>query len=534
MILIYLIVVLIAGGLIAWISERGGDNLPRWVSLLSLSISAVIVTVLWIDFYPESDILQLSAWMIDLNMKWLPQLGIQFHLALDGLSLILITLSVFLGILSVMASWTGITYKTGFFHFNVLWILAGIIGVFLAMDLFLFYFFWELMLIPMYFLIGIWGHENSKYAAIKFFIFTQASGLLMLLSIIGVYFIHGNATGEFSFDYFKILNTGFDPGAARFLMFGFLVAFVVKLPAVPFHTWLPDAHTEAPTAGSVILAGLLLKTGAYGILRFVLPVFPNSALNIAPVAMLVGVIGILYGAKLAFAQNDMKRMVAYTSVSHMGFVLLGIFAMNQTALQGVVMQMITHGISTGALFILAGLMQERLHTRDMNLMGGFRDKVPKMAAVAMLFAMASLGLPGLGNFVAEFLVLLGAFQSDNLIAILATLGLIAATVYALWFIQQVFHGTPSEDSKFKDFTLREKLIFAPMIVVIIWLGLYPQPVFDVVKPALNHIQYRLPGSHADQNMQFRENETRIGIKSEEEYTVYFDVPDTLNMSGIHR
>ena len=522
MILVYLIGLLIAGGLIAWISERGGQDLPRWISFIALGIAGVIVIFLWINYYPETDILKLSAWMVDLDINWLPQLGIHFHLALDGLSLILISLTVFLGLLSVLASWTGITYKTGFFHFNILWILAGIIGVFLALDLFLFYFFWELMLIPMYFLIGIWGHENSRYAAIKFFIFTQASGLLMLLSIIALYLTHGNQTGIFSFDYIQILNTKVDIGQARFIMLGFLAAFLVKLPAIPFHTWLPDAHTEAPTAGSVILAGLLLKTGAYGILRFVLPLFPNSALEIAPFAMVLGVLGILYGAKLAFAQNDMKRMVAYTSVSHMGFVLLGTFALNERALQGVVMQMITHGISTGALFILAGLMQERLHTRDMNVMGGFREKVPQMAAVAMLFAMASLGLPGMGNFVAEFLVLLGTFQSDKVIAIFATLGLIAATVYALWFIQQVFHGKPANDLKLKDFTIREKFIFAPMIIVIIWLGLYPQPVFNAVKPVLDKIEHILPDMQTRQIMKIRIQEDLK--KTEDHEAVYYRVP----------
>jgi NADH-quinone oxidoreductase subunit M len=491
MILIYLILILIAGGLVAWISGRAGGNLPRWVTLLALGIAAVIVAALWTGGSSGSDMFQNSGWMAEIELSWIPQLGIQFHLALDGLSLIMISLTIFLGILSVLASWTGITYKTGFFHFNILWILAGIIGVFLAMDLFLFYFFWELMLIPMYFLIGIWGHENSKYAAIKFFIFTQASGLLMLLSIIGLYLVQGRATGIYSFDYVNFLGNHIDPGLGRLLALGFLAAFLVKLPAVPFHTWLPDAHTEAPTAGSVILAGLLLKTGAYGMLRFVLPIFPEISAELAPWAMILGVAGILYGAKLAFSQTDMKRMVAYTSVSHMGFVLLGIFAFNQIALQGVVMQMVTHGISTGALFILAGLMQERLHTRDMDLMGGLWDRVPRMAAVGMIFAMASLGLPGLGNFVAEILVLLGAFQADQVITIIATMGLIAATVYALRFVQQVFHGKARREWQMKDFNKRELGIAGAMIIVIVWLGFYPQPLINTAAPALEHIRDHL-------------------------------------------
>jgi NADH-quinone oxidoreductase subunit M len=488
MILVWLIAILLCGGLLAWITGRWSSSLPRWISLLAVIGVAILSIWIWIDNNSQPVLNTDSNWWIEINWEWLPQFGINFHLALDGLSLLLIVLTSFLGILSILTSWTEIQYKIGFFHFNLMWILAGIIGVFLAMDLFLFYFFWEVMLIPMYFLIGIWGHENRIYAAIKFFIFTQASGLLMLLSILGLYFVHGRLTGIYTFDYNHLLNTMIEPGVARWLMSGFLIAFLVKLPAVPLHTWLPDAHTEAPTAGSVILAGLLLKTGAYGLLRFVLPLFPQAAVDIAPVAMIMGVIGILYGAKLAFAQTDMKRMVAYTSVSHMGFILLGVFAFNELALQGVVLQIITHGISTGALFIIAGMMKERLHTRDMQEMGGLWENIPRLAGVSMLFAMASLGLPGLGNFIAEMLVLFGAFMADKIITIIATVGLIASTLYALWFIQQVFHGPKQKDYKIRDLNLREMLIMVLMIVVIVWLGLYPQPVLETAKPVMQQIQ----------------------------------------------
>src|SRR5687768_1493860 len=255
-------------------------------------------------------------------MPWIQPFGISFHMALDGLSLLMLVLTFFLGIFAVLISWKEIQYRVGFFHFNLLWVLAGITGVFITMDLFLFYFFWEVMLIPMYFLIGIWGHENRRYAAYKFFIFTQASGLMMLLAILGLYFLHGSNTGTYSFDYFDLLGTVLEPSTERWLMLGFFVAFVVKLPIVPFHTWLPDAHSQAPTAGSLILAGLLLKTGAYGLIRFVVPLFPDASRDIAPIAMLFGVIGIIYGAMLAYSQTDFKRLVAYTSVSHMGFVML--------------------------------------------------------------------------------------------------------------------------------------------------------------------------------------------------------------------
>src|SRR5258708_5296075 len=414
----------------------------------------------------------------------MPSFGVNFSLALDGLSLLMLLLTFFLGIFSVLISWNEIQERVGFFHFNLLWVLAGITGVFLTMDLFLFYFFGEVKLIPMYFLIGIWGHENRRYAAYKFFIFTQASGLLMLLSSLGLYFIHGRANGTFTFDYFQLLNTEMSAGTARWLMLGFLAAFIVKLPVVPFHTWLPDAHSQAPTAGSLILAGLLLKTGAYGLIRFVLPLFPAASAEFAPWAMLLGVIGILYGASLAFAQTDLKRLVAYTSVSHMGFVILGVFAFNKLAMQGVVMQMITHGISTGALFILAGVIYERIHTRDITAMGGFWVKVPFMGTIGLVFVLASLGLPGLGNFIAEFLTLIGSWQANHVLTVFAAIGVVAATAYSLRIMQKVFLGKSVNDKTLPDLSWREKFILIPLLVAIIWLGLFPQTIFTTVKQVI--------------------------------------------------
>jgi NADH-quinone oxidoreductase subunit M len=339
----------------------------------------------------------------------------------------------------------------------------------------------------MYFLIAIWGHENRIYASYKFFIFTQASGLLMFLAILGLYFIHGSQTGNYTFDYMQLLGTNPNPSVAFLLMLGFLIAFVVKLPAVPFHNWLPDAHTEAPTAGSVILAGLLLKTGAYGILRFVIPFFPEAAKDFQLIAFILGSAGILYGAMLAFAQTDLKRLVAYSSVSHMGFVLLGAYSFNELALQGTVMQMITHGISTGALFILVGMLQERIHTRDLNLMGGLWAKVPVMGGVGLLFALASLGLPGLGNFIAEFLVLAGSYQADKILTAVAALGLIASTIYSLRIVQKVFYGKQEKEWQLPDLNFREITVMSSLIIVIVWLGLFPQQVFDISQKSVNKI-----------------------------------------------
>ncbi len=482
MILIYLIIVLLAGAIISWIA---GIRKPVWsriVALIALSIDFILI--LSTLSYPESTG---SNWLLDIKIDWIKEFGISLHLALDGLSLLMLLLTFFLGIVSVIISWKEINMRVGFFHFNILLILAGIVGVFLSLDLFLFYFFWELMLVPMYFLIGIWGHEKRTAASYKFFLFTQASGLLMFIAILALYFVHGNLTGKYTFDYLQLLGTEMPGSTAMLIMLGFLAAFLVKLPVVPLHNWLPDAHTEAPTAGSLILAALLLKTGAYGLLRFVVPLFPQASIAFAPIGMLLGVIGILYGAKLAFAQNDLKRLVAYTSVSHMGFVILGVFTFNELAYQGIVMQMIAHGISTGALFILVGQLYERIHTRDLNRMGGLWEKVPVMGAIGLIFSMASLGLPGLANFIAELLILIGAFNTRILFAVLASMGLIAATIYSLRILQKVFFGNKNNDAEIKDLSLREKIVSASLVIVIVWLGLFPKPVFNTAESALLNI-----------------------------------------------
>jgi NADH-quinone oxidoreductase subunit M len=487
MMLAWLIVWLVAGACLAGFAGLRSSKWPRWISVFTLGSQVLVLLWIWIQYLAVGQATD-GPWLIEFSRPWIPQLGISFHLAMDGLSLLLVLLTDFLGLMAVAASWVGIKDRVGFFHFNLLWILAALVGVFLALDLFLFYFFWEMMLVPLYFLIGIWGHENRVYATLKFFIFTQISGLLMLLAILGLYFFHGRSTGVYTFNYLELLGTSMPPAAALGLMLGFFAAFAVKLPIVPVHTWLPDAHTEAPTAGSVILAGLVLKAGAYGMLRFLIPLFPEAAARFAPLAMALGVIGIVYGAILSFAQTDLKRLVAYTSVSHMGFVLLGIFAWNQLALQGAVIIMLAHAFSTGALFILVGELQDRTQTRDLNRMGGLWSTLPRMGGAALVLALASLGLPGLVNFVGEFLVLLGALQVNAAMTALATIGFVVSTVYALWMMQRTFFGEAKETWRVPDFGGREMAIMAVMIAVIVFLGLYPQPVLNTTTVAVETLQ----------------------------------------------
>lgn len=492
MLLPLLLLFLFAAGLLAWWAESWHLAAPRWIALGALL--AALAGVLGVAVALPSELLSLvpraanpQTWLLHYQTEWIPRFGIRFELAMDGLSLILVLLTLLLGSIAVVSSWDEINEHRGFFQANLLWSLTGVIGVFLALDLFLFFLFWEVMLVPMYLLIAIWGHEGRSYAAMKFFIFTQFSGLLMLVSILALVHASAQVTGIYSFSYADLLGTRLDPDTAFWVMLGFFLAFTVKLPAFPFHTWLPDAHTQAPTAGSVILAGILLKTGAYGLLRFAIPLFPDASADFAPVAMGLGVAGIIYGALAAFAQTDFKRLVAYSSVSHMGFVLLGLYAWNLQAVQGAVMQMVAHGLSTAALFMLAGALQQRLHTRDMRRMGGLWQNMPRMGACAMFFALASLGLPGLGNFIAEFLVLVGLFQVAPWLTVLAALGLITAAVYSLAMMQQAFQGKPDPQRQLLDFGHRELLTMAVMMVLLIWLGMYPQPLLDLAQPVLTSL-----------------------------------------------
>ncbi|HUS25523.1 MAG TPA: NADH-quinone oxidoreductase subunit M [Candidatus Binatia bacterium] len=499
-ILLWIIAIPFIGGLIAWQGERISLGFPRWIALGSMLLSLGLSVLLWLRYEPDMALAAAAqghaTWMLEFRADWIPRFGISLHFAVDGLALLLVNLTGILGVMAVACSWREIQRHIGFFYLNLIWNLAGVFAVFMALDLFLFFFFWEMMLVPMFFLIALWGHnapdgKGRIYAATKFFIFTQASGLLMLLSILALVFVHHDATGAWSFDYMDLLDTHrqMAPLVQMMLMLGFFVAFMVKLPVVPFHTWLPDAHSQAPTAGSVDLAGVLLKTAAYGYLRFALPLFPDASASFAPVAIWLGVIGVIYGAFMTFAQNDIKRLVAYSSVSHMGFVMIGIYAGTPQAMQGAVITMLAHGVSAGALFILCGEIYERIHTRDLRKMGGLWSSFPYLPPIAMFFTLAALGLPGLGNFVGEFLVLLGTFQVSTTAAVVAATGLVWSAVYALLMIARAFHGPAAYQEKLQDLNGRELATLMTLAAILLWLGVYPQPVLDTAQATIASVQH---------------------------------------------
>ena len=488
MILSILIFSIFAGGLVAWFTSIWSDKAPRWISLITLLLHMGLLLFVWGKYLGQINLPDQGPWISEINLSWIPQVGIDYHLAMDGFSLLMVLLTNFLGILAVLTSWNRVGRRAGFFQFQLLWVLAAITAIFLAVDLFLFYFVWEMMLIPLYFLIGIWGQEHRNYATLKFFIFTQASSLLMLVAILALYFIHGQTTGDYTFDYTKLVHTSLPSGTAFWIMMGFFVAFAVKLPSFPLHSWLPDAHAESPADGSVDLAGLVIKVGAYGLLRFVLPLFPQVSFSIAPWIMGIGIISIFYGAIVAYGQSDFKRLVAYSTISHMGFVLIAIFAWNQLALQGAVMVIIAHSISASGLFAVSGNLQARLKTKEMSQMGGLWALAPRMGGSTLVFTLAGLGLPGLGNFVGEILILIGVYQVNITIAVLATFGFVFSTIYSLWMIQRVFHGRTAPDLKLPALNPREIAVLAVMIITLLWLGLYPQPVLNTASAALKNMQ----------------------------------------------
>ncbi|MFQ5515812.1 MAG: NuoM family protein [Myxococcota bacterium] len=418
---------------------------------------------------------------------WIPEYGIHFLVGVDGISLLLVVLTGFLLPVILLASWKDIGTRVKQYVFFMMALQTGMLGAFLALNLFLFYVFWEVMLIPMYFLIGIWGGPRRFYATIKFFIYTMVGSLLMLIGILVLVYLHYQGAGQLTFDYIAlggrpgildtVIATTGEPWwqTQLWLFLLFALAFAIKVPVFPFHTWLPDAHVEAPTAGSVVLAGVLLKLGTYGFIRYALPLFPEATLQVAPFAFGLAIIGVIYGALVAMVQQDVKKLVAYSSVSHLGLVMIGLFALNEQGLQGALLQMVNHGISTGALFLLVGMIYERRHVREISAFGGLARVMPAFTAFFLITTMSSIGLPLLNGFVGEFLILLGAFEVSPLVALLATTGVVLSAVYMLWMVRRVFFGPIVHDAnrKLLDLGLREKLVACAMVVPMFWIGLQP-------------------------------------------------------------
>jgi NADH-quinone oxidoreductase subunit M len=425
---------------------------------------------------------------------WIAFLGIQYKVGVDGISLVLVLLTTLLTFISILASFGPIQTRVKEYMISFLVLEVGMLGVFLALDLFLFYVFWEVVLVPMYLIIGIWGGANRIYATIKFVIYTLVGSLLMLVAILALAWSYQVATGSWSgaFDYETLLAEGFDPTLQLWAFLGFFLAFAIKVPMWPFHTWLPDAHTEAPTAGSVILAGVLLKLGGYGLIRFNLPLFPDASQDLAPLVIALSIIGMLYGAIVAIRQPDLKRLIAYSSVSHMGFVTLGIFVFGEQGLQGAIFQMVAHGVITGALFLLVGVIYERTHDRTIARMGGLGGRLPVFASLMVFFSLASAGLPGLAGFVGEFLVLLGAVDYQAVVGFIAALTIIFAAVYLLFMVQNTIFGELSDflkglGSKLTDVDRVEAMTLAPLVVLTVLLGLFPALVLDLIQLPVGQI-----------------------------------------------
>ncbi len=467
----------VLGALLLGLYE-GDDRTSKIIALVA-SLGAFVGSIgLLVQFQVDDAQLQLTE-----RLTWIPAIGADVALAIDGVSLVLILLTTFLTPLILLASWDAVSDRLRGYLAAFLLLETAVLGVFTATDLLLFYFFFEFSLVPMYLIIGIWGGAGRKYAAVKFFLYTLLGGFLMLLSILYLY----GQTGSFA--YSDVLELSLSATEQRWLFVGFLIAFAVKVPLFPVHTWLPDAHTEAPTGGSVFLAGILLKMGTFGLLRYALPFFPDATVEFAPWLLAISVVGILYGAIVALMQADIKRLIAYSSVSHMGFVVLGTFALTSTATSASVVQMVNHGLSTGALFLLIGFLYERRHTREIAAFGGLAKQVPIMAGLWLTVSLSSLALPGLNGFVGEFPILLGTFQVNRTAGVLATFGAVLAALYLLWAYQRMFHGPleTADNQNTSDLKAREIGVLVPLVVLIVAIGIYPKPLYDIVEPSVDRV-----------------------------------------------
>jgi NADH-quinone oxidoreductase subunit M len=495
----------LAGALaILLLMRRASDIAVRNAATAVAFIDFLVSVPLWFAFDPEGDLFQFRE-----SHAWIPGIGVRYEFGIDGMALLLVLLTTLLGVLAFLSSWSAITTRQKEYYVFLLLLQTGMLGVFMALDFFLFYVFWEVMLVPMYFLIGIWGGPRKLYAAIKFFLYTLVGSVLMLLGILALYFINREGLfgweglgNEATFSILQFHQIGASiPSDLQFWIFlAFFVGFAIKVPMFPFHTWLPDAHVEAPTAGSVILAGVLMKMGTYGFVRFSLPILPQATLELLPWMAGLSIIGIVYGALVAMAQKDMKKLVAYSSVSHLGFVMLGMFALNPPGLNGSILQMINHGLSTGALFLLVGIIYERRHTRMIAEYGGISKQMPVFATYFLIITMSSIGLPALNGFIGEFTILVGAFARNWVWATFGALGIVLGAAYMLWMYQRVFFGPLDnpENAKLQDLDRREIGYLLPIVVLCFWIGLYPAPFFRILERPVNYVVARVDADYAEE------------------------------------
>jgi NADH-quinone oxidoreductase subunit M len=482
------ILVLLAGG-------RGDrperEPLVRNLALLTSLVTFAATLLLWWRFDPTS-----AGFQFQERHDWIPAFGIQYYIGVDGISLFLIVLTGFLTPLALLSSWESVHKNVKAFSFFLLALETAMLGVFVSIDLFLFYVFWDAMLIPMYFLIGVWGYERRIYAAVKFILYTMAGSVLMLIAIIGLAWAHQSATGQPSFNLLELYTLNLPPQTEMWFFLAFTLAFAIKVPLFPFHTWLPDAHVEAPTAGSVILAGVLLKMGTYGLLRFSFPLFPDAAHAFAPALAVLAVIGIIYGALVAMVQPDMKKLVAYSSVSHLGFVVLGLCAMTIQGVQGALYQMLNHGVSTGGLFIIVGMLSDRRHTRLISEYGGLKAITPRLVAAFLVITLSSIALPGLNGFIGEFLILIGGYRWDPRLTTFAATGVILSAVYMLWMFQRVNYGpvTNPKNRALPDLSPREWALVVPTIAMAVLMGVVPSVFLRPMEPAVAQVIERVTGT----------------------------------------
>ena len=478
----------LVGAIILLFVSKQNEGFIRWIANGTVAVGFIVSLPLWFWYDGRN-----PDWQFVEQHEWIPSIGASYFLAVDGFSTLLILLTTMMGVIAVLSSWNAITMRVKEYYIFLLILQTGMIGAFVALDFLLFFLFWEVVLVPMYFLIGIWGSDNRLYSAIKFFLFTLIGSVIMLLGILAVYFYHQSVTGVYTFDItqFHELNIPFD--LQWWIFLAFFLGFAVKVPMFPFHTWLPDAHTDAPTAGSVILAAVLLKMGTYGFIRFSLPILPEATQASVWWVAALSIIGIVYGALVAMAQRDWKRLVAYSSVSHMGMVMLGMFALTPVGITGSIVQQLNHGISTGALFLLVGVVYERRHTRLIAEYGGLSKVMPVYAAIFLVMTMSSIGLPTLNGFIGEVLILQGVFVVNKMWAFVAASGIVLGAAYMLWLYQRTMFGTVTnpKNESLPDLSFREFATFAPLLVLAVWIGLYPKPFLDRLETSVDRVIARV-------------------------------------------